>query len=275
MMVKKYLNWIAPTTDQAFTHTEVWKSTNQGVSWEEFTTANDPDYGADGILLGRTWAVDLLGDSGHWYKIRFYDNENEVYSDFSDYMRGSDFRGYCTILDVRNYTNVQTGEYSDAAVQMLIDTCTASIDSFCNRTWQGITTVTDQYLDGNGSNFLPISTPDLRTVTALAIDQDGAGTFTDISESLFYVYTDRGGILLDDLAEVSTFPNGRRRVKISYTYGFEDPTDNVRHLCILMVANMMKMDTTRTAMIQELKSGLIVGFYQNTDTGACEKSGYS
>ena len=273
-MVKKYLNWIAPGTEQAYTHTEVWKSTNQGVSWDEFTTANDPDYGADGILLGKTFAVDLVGDSGHWYKIRFYDNVNTVYSDYSDYMRGSDFRGYCTILDVRNYTNVQPGEYSDAAVQMLIDTCTSSIDNSCNRTWQGITTVTDAYLDGNGSSFLPISVSDLHTVTALAVDQEGHGTFTDITSTLFYVYTDRGGILLDALAEATLFPNGRRRVKISYTHGFADPTDTVRHLCILMVANMMKMDVTRTAMIREIKDDLVIGTYENTGTGICDKSGY-
>jgi hypothetical protein len=260
-MVKKYLNWIAPATEEEFTHTEVWRSVNQGVSWEEFTTANDPDYGADGILLGLTHAVDLLGDSGYWYKIRFYDNINAVYSDYSPYMRGSDFRGYCTIVDVRNYTNVQPGEYSDSAVQMLIDTCTSSIDSMSNRTWQGSTVVVDAYLDGNGKEYLTLPITDLTSIQSLALDDDGDGTFTTITPSLYYLYSDRGGLLLDATAEVSLFPEGRRTIKISYTYGLQDPTDTVRHLCILMVANMMKMDATRTNMIEDLKGTLRVGFY--------------
>jgi hypothetical protein len=261
MMVKKYLNWLAPATEEEFTHTEVWRSTNQGVSWAEFTTANDPDYTADGLLLGLTHAVDLLGDSGYWYKIRFYDNINAVWSDYSDYMRGSDFRGYCTILDVRNYTNVQPAEYSDIAVQMLIDTCTASIDSFSNRTWQGSTAVTDKYLDGNGAEYITMDRADVTSIQSLALDDDGDGVFTTITPALYYFYDDRGGILLDADAEVSIFPKGRRTIKISYTYGLQDPTDTVRHLCILMVANMMKMDATRTNMIADLRGSLRVGAY--------------
>ena len=256
-MVKKYITWVAPDSKEAYTHTEVWKSTNQGVSWTEFTTSNDPNYGTNGIVIAYSYAVDKLGDSGHWYKIRFYDNVSTVtWSDFSEVMRGSDFRGYCTINDVRNYTNVQTAEYSDAAVQMLIDTCTASIDTVTNRTWQGTLTMTDEYLDGNGSEYIVIPTTDVKSVTSLALDDDGDGVFTAISASLFYFYSDRGGILLDADAEVSIFPAGRRTIKISYTYGNADPTDTVRHLCILMVANMMKMDATRTNMIEEIKASL-------------------
>lgn len=260
-MVKKYITWVAPDSEEAYTHTEVWKSTNQGVSWTEFTISNDPNYGADGIIIATTFAVDKLGDSGHWYKIRFYDNVGLVWSDYSDYMRGSDFRGYCTIADVRNFTNVQSGEYSDAALQMLIDTVTSSIDSFTNRTWQGTYIKTDDYLDGNGSEFIIIPTSDVSSIQSLAI-YDG-DDFTIISPTLYYFYPDRSGILLDSDAEISVFPKGRRKIKISYTYGIADPTDNVRHLALLMVANMMKMDATRTSMIVELKQGLIIKFYQN------------
>jgi hypothetical protein len=273
-MVKKYIKWIAPETAEAFTHTEIWKSTNQGVSCAEFTTANDPLYGADGMVITAVSAVDLLGAAGHWYKIRFYDNVGLVWGDYSEYMRGDDFRGYCTILDVRNYTNVQTQEYSDAAIQMLIDTCTSSIDVFTGRTWQGVVTVTDAYLDGNGRNYMQVDN-DLQTVTSLAIDQDGAGTYTTIATTDFYVYTDKGAIYLDqNNAAVKTFVQGRRSVKVSYTHGNADPTDDVRHLAILMVANMMKMDNTRTSVIEELKNGLRIMGYVNSEVGSCDSSAY-
>jgi hypothetical protein len=111
-------------------------------------------------------------------------------------------------------------------------------------------------------------------VTSLAIDETGDGTYTAITASLYYTYLDRGAILLDDDAEVTLFTKGRRRVKISYTHGYADPTDDIRHLCILMVANMMKMDNTRTAMIEELKTGLRVNAFENTEVGACADSVY-
>lgn len=261
-MVKKYLSWVAPTSGEAFTYTEVWKSEDEGVSWTEFTTNNDPNYGTNGIAIANSYCVDLLGDSGHWYKIRFYDSVGAKYSDWSDYMTGSDFRGYCTITDVRNFTNVQSGEYSDAAIQMLIDTVTASIDRTTGRTWQGVSTTTDKYLDGDGTNVLYVCN-DLQTVTALSIDEDGGGTYTDVTTTYVHLYTDRGYIYLDpNDAEVTTFPANRRSVKISYTSGVADPTDEVRQLAVLMVANMMKMDDTRLGIIDELKAALRVNSYE-------------
>jgi len=273
MTIKKYLTWVAPATAEAFTHVEVWKSVDAGVNYTEFTASNDPAYGVAGIVITDTDAVDLIGASDHWYKIRFYDNVNHVYGDWSDAMRGSDFRGYCTITDIRNYTNVQSAEYSDAAVQMMIDTCTASIDLNTNRSWQGIVAATDIYLDGKGTNFMFIDN-DIVAVTSLAIDDDDDGTYTSISASKFHVYPDKGAILLDKDAEVATFTNARRSVKISYTHGFADPDDAVRHLCILRVANMMKMDATRTNMIEEIMTGLRVNSFENTDVGSCDNSAY-
>lgn len=272
-MVKKYITWIAPSSEEAFTHTEVWVSKNAGVSFDEFTTANDPDYTANGILIADTDSVDLIGDSGYWYKIRFYDSTNGVWSDYSDPMRGSDFRGYCTITDVRNYTNVQSAEYSDAALQMMIDTTTSAINLNTGRTWQGVETETDAYFDGNGKNFMFVEN-DLISITSLAIDDTGDGTFTSISSAYIHTYLDRGSILLDDDAEVTIFPNRRRRVKITYTHGHADPTNDVRNLAILMVANMMKMDNTRTSVIEELKGGLRINSYVNTGVGACDGGSY-
>jgi len=274
MTVKKYLTWVSPDTNEEYTHTEVWKSTNQGVSWNEFTASNDPDYTTDGILIATPYAVDLVGATGHWYKIRHYDNVNSVYSDWSDVMTGSETRGYCSVDDVRSFTNVQTGEYSDAAIQTMIDMITKSTDTFTNRTWQGTITETDRYYDGNDSNFIILDENDLGSVSSLAIDEDGEGTYTAISSAYIHLYTDRAGVLLDDDAEVTKFPNRRRSVKITYTYGNSSPTEDVRHLAILLVANMMKMDSTRTAMIAELKAGLIVGTYENTPTGVCPDSAY-
>jgi hypothetical protein len=271
MTVKKYITWVAPTSQEAYTHTEVWVST--GGAYTEFTTANDPNYTADGIVIANSYAVDKIGASGNYYKIRFYDNVGLVWSDYSEPMRGSDYRGYCSILDVRNYTNVQSAEYSDAAVQMMIDTNTKSIDTYTGRTWQGVETETDAYFDGNGRRFMHFDN-DISAVTSLAIDDDDDGAYTAISAAQFYVYTDRGGIWLKDDAEVETFVQGRLTVKMSYTHGHADPTDDVRHLCILMVANMMKMDNTRTSMIRELKDGLRIAGCENTPVGNCESSAY-
>jgi hypothetical protein len=272
-MVKKYIRWIPPETAEGYTHVRIEKSSNGGVTYSEFTTSNDPDYTANGLVVTDTDAVDLLGASDHWYKIRFYDSVNDKYSDYSDAMRGSDFRGYCTITDVRNYTNVQSGEYSDTALQMMIDTTTSVIDKQTGKTWQGVETETDAYFDGNGRDYLFIS-DDLVSIVSLAIDDDDDGTYTSISSAYYKVYIDKGGIWLDSDSPVPLFTKGRQTVKISYTHGFADPTDDVRHLCLLMVANMMKMDATRTSIIDSLKNSLSAVTYENTDVGSCENSGY-
>jgi hypothetical protein len=273
MTVKKYITWVAPTSQEAFTHTEVWVSTNAGVTYTEFTTANDPNYTADGIVIANSYSVDKIGASGNYYKIRFYDNVGLVWSDYSEPMRGSDFRGYCSILDVRNYTNVQSTEYSDAAVQMMIDTVTATIDLDLNRTWQGVETSTDVYIDGNGRNYMFIDN-DLQTVTSLAIAETLNGDFTVIPSNMYYLYKDKGAILLDVDADPSVFTRNRRSVKISYTHGFADPTDQIRMLCILRVANIMKMDNTRTAMIEDITKGLRVNSFENTEVGSTPDSQY-
>jgi len=254
-MTKKYIKWVAPDTAEGYTHMEVWVSTD-GTTYTEFTALNDPAYTANGILISDTDAIDLLGSSSYYYKIRPYDSVNAKWGDYSDPMRGSDMRGYCTISEVRGFTNVQSAEYSDAVIQTMIDTVTSSINRLTGRTWQGVETVTDEYLDGSGDAYMFIHN-DLVSVSAISVDETESGTYTTVTPSYAKVYSDRGGVYLDpNLAEVSVFPANRRAVKISYTYGNSEPTDDVKHLALLMVANTMKTDPTRYGMIAELKRAL-------------------
>lgn len=252
-MVKKYIQWVAPVSAIAYTHTRVERSTDGGSNYAEFTVLNDPSWTSNGIPIALSAAVDLIGDSGYYYRIRFYDSVNAVFSDYSTPMRGSDFRGYCTIDDVRNFTNVQSAEYSDTAIQMFIDTTTRRIDLKMGRTWQGVQTVVDSLIDGDGSDTLMLPHGDIGTISALAFDVSGDGQWTTIPVTDLYLYNEQGFCALKtSTATYKNFPKYRQSIKISYTWGNEDPTEDIRSLCLLMVANMMKLDNTRLASIEEI-----------------------
>ena len=51
---------------------------------------------------------DVNGSSDYWYKIRFYDSINDVWSDYSVAMQGGDFYGYCNVDDIRLLTGIPT-----------------------------------------------------------------------------------------------------------------------------------------------------------------------
>jgi len=149
---------------------------------------------------------------------------------------------YATATEFRNVSNLGSEEYADTALDQLLDAATTEIDARTGRTWQGIQTETDELYDGNGQTYLYLNQVDIQSITALSVNEDLDNTFTSITTSYIRVYSDIGRIELDvensdsaNLIEVNNFITGPKTVKISYTYGFATPTDDVKNLCILMV----------------------------------------
>ena len=259
-MVIKVLRWVLPSTAGGFTWTRIERSTDStdgiGGTWTEFTIANDPTYTADGMPIAVAYARDLVGESSYWYRIRFYDKTNAKYSEYSPALQGSEYRGYCTVEDVRNYTNIQITEYDDFSIQTLIDTMTATIDVDVGRTWQGYMHVTNELLDSDGQEIQDLPHADIQTLSAISIDEEGEGTFVSVTPSKVFTYKSSGYIALKYDAEVTRFPIGRQRIKVSYIYGNSAPSEEVRMLCLLMVTGIMKMDITRIILIDDIKRKL-------------------
>jgi hypothetical protein len=131
---------------------------------------------------------------------------------------------YATIAECRNYTGVAITDVADAAMQEYIDSCTAIIDFKCGRTWQGQYAISNELYDGDGTTTLYLKRRDIRSVTALSIDDDYDGTYTTVTATYVAVYPETGRVELNTNVyspQVSAFTQGFQTVKISYTYGLE------------------------------------------------------
>lgn len=248
------LKWVVPDTEFEWTNTRLFRSTDGEDPFVEVTDADVTNYvTATGLPIAQSYAHDRNGLTDYYYKLRFFDSVNNILSEFSEAMQAQDLRGYCTIEDVRNYTNLQAQEYSDEAVQLMIETISESIDKETGRTWKGVQTVADQYLDTDGSEIVQLPRSDIGSITAVAIDTGGTGTYTTVTTTHVHLYSLEGYIILNHrLAAVPNFPDARKSLKISYTWGNADPTAEVRLLALMMFANQIKVDTTRTERINKL-----------------------
>ena len=132
---------------------------------------------------------------------------------------------YCTVTDIRNFSNVSTQEFSDTAVQQMIDRATQFIDMRTGRTWQGTNTVTNEYYDGDDTDLLWLNQSDIKSITALAIDQSGDNvTYTTVTVTYANCYPEGYIVLNRSLAEVNLFKAGSKTVRISYTNGAANTT---------------------------------------------------
>jgi len=59
---------------------------------------------------------DASGSTTNWYKIRFYDNVNLVWSDYSAAMKGGEFRHYCSTDDVRMLAGLTSSDVTDSQI---------------------------------------------------------------------------------------------------------------------------------------------------------------
>jgi len=149
---------------------------------------------------------------------------------------------YLTATEFRNITNLQTEEYSDAQINQMINAATVEIDLKTGRTWQGVTTVTNEYYDGDGTTELKLNKTDIASVSALSIDSNYDGNFVSITTTQLIVYPE-GRVLLDVARyspAVGSFTKGNKTVKITYTYGTSAPTDFVKNLCSMIVLQQLR-----------------------------------
>ena len=76
-----HITWEKPLPDATWTHVRIERSTSEAGSYTEITTGS-------GQAIADSTYFDVTGTSSHWYKIRFYDSVNGVYSDYSAALQG-------------------------------------------------------------------------------------------------------------------------------------------------------------------------------------------
>lgn len=105
------LRWELPDLKEVtYDKTEIYKSSSKEGPYMLLAVQNISD---------NTY-FDVAGTENDWYKIRFYDSVNNIYSAWSQPMQGGTFFGFCTVEDVRNITNITQEDLSDTEIFKLI-----------------------------------------------------------------------------------------------------------------------------------------------------------
>jgi hypothetical protein len=167
---------------------------------------------------------------------------------------------YATVAEARAELGMGSQEFSEAAVQQMLDATTAMINLRTGRTWAGETVVTDEYYDGNGTQTLYLDKGDITELTSISVDTAGSGSFTSITTSKVKAYT-RGKLQIDSALspEVTVFTEGPQRVKVSYKYGKNMCSPEyalVKRLCILAVGQAIKHSEFRKREMDEIFNNL-------------------
>lgn len=158
---------------------------------------------------------------------------------------------YCSIMDVRRFSGIDVSEYSDNALYDMCKRVTSRIDELTGRTWKGVQTVTDEYYDGDDTDVLWLDNTDLVSCTALGIDDNLDGVYTTVSVTYIHVYPE-GYFIIDRNSPITSFVAGPKNIKLSYTYGNSAPTEVVKELALLMVANTIHHDPNRQFTINRI-----------------------
>jgi hypothetical protein len=164
------------------------------------------------------------------------------------------YTGYCEPQDVRDYTNLESKEYTDPQLYNIIHQAAMEIDRTCNRIWGRTLTETDEYYDGNGNDELLLNRRDIQSITSLEVDVTGGGTFDTITPSSVKIVGDEARIFLTSSSEQSVFgaDNVPKAVRITYEWGNDDVPSALTKLNVLMATNLLYEDDTKSNEIESL-----------------------
>lgn len=94
-------------------------------------------------------------------------------------------------------------------------------------------TATDEYYDGNSLDTFRVKNKPLQVLSSLAVSTDYGTTWTSITVSKVWTYSNSGLIKLKPTAEYTYYPDFPQSIKTSYTYGKVANSDEKRFISML------------------------------------------
>ncbi len=104
------IEWQEPT-DSNITLVRIDRSAAKFGTYTTLTASLD----AGAVGSWTTSYIDTTGTTDHWYKIKFYDGTNSVWSEFSEPITGREEIRLCSVVDVKKVLDT-TGRWSDTQV---------------------------------------------------------------------------------------------------------------------------------------------------------------
>lgn len=191
-----------------------------------------------------TTYTDVDGVPGNAWTVTPWDSVQNKYGAESDIIQVA-IVGYLTIREARLMGKFQKSEFDDETMELYIQQATQDVDQKTGRTWKGVETVTDEYYDGNGFNYLQLRHVDIQSLTALSVCNNNDGTFTSVTASKVTWY-ENGSVVLDSAMnsdlEATVFTLGNKTTKVSYTHGNSAPTAAVKQLTLMLLHSLIKTD---------------------------------
>jgi len=90
------LIWQVPDSESTFDKVYIYRSDSETGTYTEIANQDISD---------NTY-YDMNGTSSHWYKVRFFDSSNNIWSDYSDPIQGSFYGAYCSIDEVKEIADI-------------------------------------------------------------------------------------------------------------------------------------------------------------------------
>lgn len=105
------IKWRSIDSEATYNYTKIYRATSETGSYGLIATQ---------IIADQSY-FDKEGTTDSWYKVAFYDSVNILLSTLSDAIQGGTIKGYCSIADVRNITNISTNDLTDTQICNLIE----------------------------------------------------------------------------------------------------------------------------------------------------------
>lgn len=244
--VNGILRWQLPESEHTYTTVSIERSTTgYGGTYSEVTTQSSSD---------NTY-FDKDATSSSYYRIRFYDSVNLVYSGYSNIIKAFSSYAYLDVDEARSLLKLSSSEYDDNALYKFILIASDLVDETTGRTWRGIQYVKNEAYDGDDGYTLYLHNTDIHSLDAIRIRESGDDVYTTVTPQYIHVYNE-GILRIDEDAypsvEVENFPKGFKTVLVSYSYGNEKPTQTVKKLTLLYLQQLLNEKEERKEVINEL-----------------------
>lgn len=232
------IKWDLPDTSEVtFDKTYIYRSTSETGSYSDL---------ANQVIADNTY-TDMEGSTSNWYKVRFYDSDNTIWSAYSEPTQGGSDYGYCSPDDVYNITPLSTSDVSYTEVSKLLVMATARLNSEINVRIQDekvghINREKENTQDSSNTTFYTKSFPigDLDNdgeigtgdIEAYSIDSEGTRTTLTVSS----IDTSTIGKF-----SLSAAPSSSVDIYLTYAYvplDAETPHPLILQACAFLVAAM-------------------------------------
>ena len=199
---------------------------------------------------------DSSGTSSTWYKSRAGDAAGTAYGAYSDPFQATSVQAYASLMDL-GLSMELPDDSRDPYLLDLLRTASEQIDSACGRRFyrnpqvSGTDTFYVDVIRDDRDSLVRASNGytttgealDIISITTLSVRTSESGTYTDIAAGDAGYYLDTGEVVgnwpysdvtLSASSSTSTWPLGKRAVKIVGVLGFSVVPEAVRNACLDM-----------------------------------------